>query len=702
MSADGDKETLGFQTEVKQLLDLMVNSLYSNKEIFLRELISNASDAADKLRFEALSNDHLYEGDGDLRIHVEHDKEARTLRVRDNGVGMGYQEIIENLGTIARSGTRHFFEALTGDRARDAQLIGQFGVGFYSCFIVADKVTVSSRRAGMPVEGGVRWESSGDGEYTVERVPIAARGTEVTLSLREGEEEFLESYRLRNIVRRYSDHISIPIWMPKTGEDGEWESVNSATALWTRSRNEIEENEYREFYKHTAHDFEDPLVHVHSRVEGNLEYISLFYIPSRAPFDLWDRNVRRGVKLYVRRVFIMDDAEQLMPAYLRFVRGIIDCADLPLNVSREILQKDKRIDQIRSGSVKRVLDLLSGMAKNDAEKYAKFWDEFGKVLKEGVVEDAKNRESIAKLLRYASSRSSGEVDVSLEDYVGRMREGQEKIYYLTADRPETARSSPHLEAFVANDIEVLLMTDEVDEWVVHHLDEFDGKALQSVAKGELDLSAIAGVESAAESESDETGRRELVEDLARHLKDRVSEVRATRRLTNSPACLVASDTALGANFERLLQAAGQSVESSKPVLEINPDHPLLMRLRNEKDEARRKEWAELLVDQATLAEGGRLADPGAFVNRSTRSCSRSRADRPGALGRPGRKGVGRRAGAGTKAPPRARIGRATARPHPRPGTGRATAERRRRRSRRAAVRGRRQSRRRAGPGKAAE
>ena len=615
MSADGERETLGFQTEVKQLLDLMINSLYSNKEIFLRELISNASDAADKLRFEALSNDHLYEGDGDLRVHIEYDNEARTISVRDNGIGMGYQEIIENLGTIAKSGTRHFFESLTGDRTQDVELIGQFGVGFYSCFIVADKVTVNSRRAGMPVEGGVRWESTGDGEYTVERVPLAARGTEVTLSLREGEDEFLESYRLRNIVRRYSDHISIPILMPKSGDDAGFETVNTATALWTRSKNEIEDNEYNEFYKHTAHDFEDPLAHVHSRVEGNLEYTSLLFVPARAPFDLWDRNVRRGVKLYVRRVFILDDAEQLMPPYLRFVRGVVDSADLPLNVSREILQKDKRIDQIRSGSVKRVLDLLAGIAKNDTEKYAKFWGEFGKVLKEGVVEDAKNRESIARLLRYTSSRSDGEVDVSLEDYVARMREGQEKIYYLTADRPETARSSPHLEAFAANDIEVLLMTDEVDEWVVHHLDEFDGKSLQSVAKGELDLSAIEGVEAPEDAAGDETGHRELTEELARHLEARVSEVRTTRRLTSSPACLVAKDSDLGAHFERLLQAAGQSVDAARPVLEINPSHPLLVRLAGEKSESRRKDWAELLVDQATLAEGGRLADPSAFVSR---------------------------------------------------------------------------------------
>ena len=636
MSTDGDRETLGFQTEVKQLLDLMVNSLYSNKEIFLRELISNASDATDKLRFEALSNDQLYEGDGDLKIEIEFDKEARTLSVRDNGVGMGYQEIIENLGTIAKSGTRQFFESLTGDRAKDTQLIGQFGVGFYSCFIVADKVTVSSRRAGVPVEGGVRWESVGDGEYTVERVPIAARGTEVILSLREGEDEFLESYRLRNIVRRYSDHISIPIRMPTSDDDDGMETVNTATALWTRAKNDIEDNEYNEFYKHTAHDFEDPLAHVHSRVEGNLEYTSLFYVPSRAPFDLWDRNVRRGVKLYVRRVFIMEDAEQLMPLYLRFVRGIIDSSDLPLNVSREILQKDRRIDQIRSGSVKRVLDLLSAMAKNQVEKYATFWKEFGRALKEGVVEDAKNREAIAKLLRYESSRSNGEMDVSLEGYVARMREGQEKIYFLTADRPETARSSPHLEAFLAHDIEVLLMTDEVDEWVVHHLTEFDGKTLQSVSKGELDLSAIEGVQEPESAEEDDAEHRELTAEIAGYLEDRVSEVRTTHRLTSSPACLVAKDSDLGANFERLLQAAGQSVESARPVLEINPSHPLLMRYRSEKSESRRKDWAELLVDQATLAGGGRLANPGEFVSRLNQVLL-ALADAPAAGARPAKK-----------------------------------------------------------------
>ena len=615
MSAGEGKETRGFQAEVKQLLDLMINSLYSNKEIFLRELISNASDAADKLRFEALSNDRLYEGDGELRIHVEHDKEARTLTVRDNGVGMGYQEIIDNLGTIAKSGTRHFFEALTGDQARDAQLIGQFGVGFYSSFIVAERVTVLSRRAGLPVEGGVRWESSGDGEYSVERVSLAARGTEVILHLREGEDEFLEGHRLRDVVHRYSDHLSLPILMPGSDDSGGLETVNSATALWTRSRNEIAEQEYNEFYKHTAHDFEDPLAHVHSRVEGNLEYTSLLFVPARAPFDLWDRNVRRGVKLYVRRVFIMDDAEQLMPPYLRFVRGIVDSADLPLNVSREILQRDKRIDQLRSSSVKRVLDLLSGIAKNDTEKYATFWREFGKVLKEGVVEDARNRDALAKLLRFESTRSDGKVEVSLEEYAGRMREGQEKIYYLTADRPETARSSPHLEVFRVNDIEVLLLSDEIDEWVVHHLTGFDGKTLHSVVKGELDLGDIQDLKTPGEGEGPEKDSGGVAARLAGYLEDRVSEVRASHRLTSSPACLVAKEDALGANLERLLKAAGQSIEATRPVLEINLSHPLLRRLADESCETRWKDWAELLFDQATLAEGGRLADPAAFVKR---------------------------------------------------------------------------------------
>ena len=612
--ADQGIETHGFQTEVKQLLDLMVNSLYSNKEIFLRELVSNASDAADKLRFEALSNDALYEGQGELEINLECDKEARTITVRDNGVGMGYQEIIDNLGTIAKSGTRQFFDALTGDQAVDAQLIGQFGVGFYSCFIVADRVTVISRRAGLPEEGGVRWESAGDGEYTVERTSVVPRGTEVVLHLREGEDEFLERFRLRSIVRKYSDHISLPIVMGKEDDDGK-ETINDAQALWTRSKNDIQESEYHEFYKNAHHDFADPLAYVHSRVEGNLEYTALLYVPSQAQFDLWDRTVRRGVKLYVRRVFIMDDAEQLMPAYLRFVRGIIDSADLPLNISREILQKNRQIEQIRAGAIKRILDLLSNLAKNETEKYATFYRQFGKVLKEGVIEDSKNRDAVAKLLRFATTRTEGdEACASLDDYVERLRPGQDSIYYLTADSLATARNSPHLEIFLGNDIEVLLLTDEIDEWMVHHLTEFEEHNLQSISKGELDLSAIEGLERDGDA-ADATEHTELVSKLKALLEDRVSDVRVTDRLTDSPACLVAGEHDLGGRLERLLEAAGQSIDAARPVLEINPGHALIGRLGAETDEARSRDWASLLFDQAVLAEGGRLRDPGAFVKR---------------------------------------------------------------------------------------
>ena len=611
-------ETRGFQTEVKQLLELMVNSLYSNKEIFLRELVSNASDAADKLRFEALSNDALYEGEGDLKIFVDSNKEARTVTVRDNGVGMGYQEIIDNLGTIAKSGTRQFFDALTGDQAKDAQLIGQFGVGFYSCFIVADRVTVTSRRAGLPFEGGVRWESSGDGEYTVERTSVAARGTEVVLHLREGEDEFLESHRLRSIARKYSDHISLPIVAtnedPQDGESPQ-ETINDARALWTRSKNEIEESEYYEFYKHTLHDYADPLAHVHSRVEGNLEYTALLFVPSHAQFDLWDRTVRRGVKLYVRRVFIMDDAEQLMPAYLRFVRGVIDCADLPLNISREILQQNRQIEQIRAGAVKRVLDLLSNLAKNDVEKYATFWSEFGKVLKEGTIEDEKNRETVGKLLRFATTSTKGdEAIASLDDYVSRMRPGQDTIYFLTADSLAAARSSPHLEVFLRDDIEVLLLTDEIDEWVVHHLTEYGDHKLQSVSKGSLDLSAIEGVER-DEEDVDPAKHEQITARLKALLEDRVSDVRVTDRLTDSPACVVAGEHDLGGRLERLLSAAGQNVEAAQPILEINPSHALIEHLASETDDERSQDWAHLLFDQAVLAEGGRLTDPAAFVKR---------------------------------------------------------------------------------------
>lgn len=616
MTESQAKETHGFQTEVRQLLDLMIHSLYSNKEIFLRELISNASDAADKLRFEALSNESLYEGDGDLEIRVGYDRNARTITVRDNGVGMSYQEIIDNLGTIAKSGTRQFFEALTGDQAKDAQLIGQFGVGFYSSFIVADRVTVTSRRAGVGPEGGVRWESTGEGEFSVEHVEVPKRGTEVVLHLREGEDQFLDGFRLRSIIKRFSDHISLPILMQKEGEEEGEETVNSATALWTRAKHEITENEYHEFYKHVAHDFEDPLAYVHSKVEGKLEYTSLLFIPSRAPFDLWDRNVRRGVNLYVRRIFIMDDAEQLMPAYLRFVRGVIDSSDLPLNISREILQQNRQIDGIRSGSVKKVLDLLANIAENDAGKYAGFWKEFGKVLKEGIIEDAKNRESIAKLLRFSSTRSGPtECTVSLEDYVSRMREGQKKIYYITADSNATARNSPHMEVFNEHDVEVLLLTDEIDEWLVHHLSEFDGKELQSVTKGELDLDELAAEKKGKKGSGDEKARADMVKRFREALGDRVKDVRVTSRLTASPACLVADEHEMGAHLERILKAAGQEVQRSRPVLEINPDHFMVRHVSEEADADRRREWSGIIFDQALLSEGGQLDDPAGFVKR---------------------------------------------------------------------------------------
>ncbi len=617
MSVETAKETRSFQTEARQLLDLMIHSLYSNKDVFLRELISNASDAADKLRFEALSDESLYEGDGELVIHVEFDPKARTITVRDNGIGMSREEIAENLGTIAKSGTRQFFEALTGDEAKDSELIGQFGVGFYASFMVADHITVTSRRAGLPRGEGVRWESSGEGDFTVETVEVPKRGTRVVLHLREGEDEdaFLDGSRLRSIVHRYSDHISFPVKMFKLGEDekGE-ETVNTATAIWTRAKQDISDEEYNEFYKHIAHDFDDPLVHLHSRVEGNLEYTSLLYIPKHAPFDLWDRNVRRGVNLYVRRVFIMDDAEQLMPPYLRFVRGVIDSADLPLNVSREILQQNRQIDAIRAGSVKKVLDLLAKLAKDDKEKYAVFWREFGKVFKEGLIDDPKNKDGIAELLRFASTHT-GEADqtVSLAEYVERMKKDQERIYYITADTHATALSSPHLEIFRDKGIEVLLLSDEIDEWAVNHLQEYKEKRLQSVTKGELDAS-IAG----SEDKKDEDEAREhdeLLKAFEGALGDRVKAVRTTNRLTTSPACLVSDDHELGGHLERLLKAAGQDVPSSKPILEINPDHVLVKRFAVEGDRQRREDWANILFDQALLSEGGRLPDPAGFVRR---------------------------------------------------------------------------------------
>jgi molecular chaperone HtpG len=618
MTVETAKETRSFQTEARQLLDLMIHSLYSNKDVFLRELISNASDACDKLRFEALSDESLYEGDGDLGIHVDFDEKARTLTVRDNGIGMSREEIIENLGTIAKSGTRQFLEALTGDQARDSELIGQFGVGFYASFMVADRITVTSRRAGLPRDEGVRWESSGEGDFTVETVEAPKRGTRVVLHLREGEDEdgFLDGSRLRAIVHRYSDHISFPVTMMKLGDEetGE-ETVNTATAIWTRAKQEISDEEYNEFYKHIAHDFEDPLVHLHSRVEGNLEYTSLLYIPKHAPFDLWDRNVRRGVNLYVRRVFIMDDAEQLMPPYLRFVRGMIDSADLPLNVSREILQQNRQIDAMRSGSVKKILDLLAKLARDDEEKFATFWGEFGKVFKEGLIDDPKNKDAIADLLRFASTHTDDSAHtVSLADYVSRMQDDQELIYYITADSHATAVSSPHLEIFREKGIEVLLLSDEIDEWMVNHLQEYKDKRLQSVTKGELDA-ALAGEDTREEQSDDARDHGELLEAFEAALGDRVKAVRITNRLTTSPACLVSDEHDLGGHLERLLKAAGQEVQGSKPIMEVNPDHVLVTRFAAEAEEQRREDWANILFDQALLSEGGRLPDPAGFVRR---------------------------------------------------------------------------------------
>ncbi len=612
MSVEAKQETLQFQTEARQLLQLMIHSLYSNKEIFLRELLSNAADACDKLRFEALTDEALYEGDSDLRVRVDFDKEGRTITVSDNGIGMNRDEVVEHIGTIARSGTRQFLESLTGDQAKDARLIGQFGVGFYSSFIVADRVTLETRRAGVGAEHGVRWESDGEGSYTLETIERPERGTSITLHLREGEDEFLDAYRLRAIIQKYSDSLGLPIVMKKAGEDGKDEVVNQATALWTRPRNEITDDEYRAFYKHVSHDFEDPLAWVHTRSEGRQSYTSLLYIPKRAPFDLWDRQQRHGIKLYVRRVFIMEDTEHLMPAYLRFVRGVVDADDLPLNVSREILQQNRQIDVIRAASVKKILGLLEGMARDDAEKYLEFWREFGRVLKEGVVEDPSNRERIATLLRFDSTHGE---NVSLADYIGRMKEGQDKIYYITADSLAAAKSSPHLEIFRKKGVEVLLMHERVDDWMLTALESFDEKPLRSVAKGDLDL---GGLEDEAEKKAREEASAslgDLPERVKKVLGERVKEVRATDRLTDSPACLVVDDEAMALNLRRMLEAAGQSVPASPPILEINPDHPVIERMKAETDETRFADWAELLYGQAQLSEGAALDDPAGFVRR---------------------------------------------------------------------------------------
>jgi molecular chaperone HtpG len=618
------RETLGFQAEVKQLLHLMVHSLYGNKEIFLRELVSNASDACDKLRFEAMSDAALFESDPDLKIRVSYDAAARTITISDNGIGMSRQEVVDHIGTIAKSGTREFFQQLASDRARDAQLIGQFGVGFYSAFIVSARVTLVTRRAGVGAEHGVRWESSGEGDYTVETIHKESRGTDVILHLRPDEDELLSGTRLRGILRKYSDHITVPILMKKETWDAtakaqvlteEDEQVNQASAIWARAKSEITEEQYHEFYKHVAHDFEPPLAHTHAKVEGRLEYTQLFYIPQRAPFDLWDRDHRHGIKLYVRRVFIMDDAEDLMPPYLRFVRGVIDSSDLPLNVSREILQQSRDVQQIRAASTKRVLSLLEDLASNHPEKYSTFWKTFGRVLKEGAAEDGAHLERIGTLLRFASTHDgTDEQTVSLADYASRMKEGQDAIYFITADSFAAARNSPHLEIFRKHGVEVLLMYDRIDEWVVSSLTEFEGKRLQSVAKGGLDLSKLGG-EAAKEAPVNLEDDKPLVDRITAALGDRASSVRTTNRLTDSPACLVSDEHGLGTNLERILKAAGQNVPGSKPVLEINPGHPIVKRLKSETDERRFADWSRILFDQATLAEGGQLEDPASFVKR---------------------------------------------------------------------------------------
>ncbi|AUL99582.1 molecular chaperone HtpG [Zoogloeaceae bacteirum Par-f-2] len=631
MSETATAQTLNFQAEVKQLLHLMIHSLYSNREIFLRELISNASDACDKLRFEALDNPALFEGDGELKIRVDFDKDARTLTITDNGIGMSRDEAVTNLGTIAKSGTKEFFGKLTGDQQKDAHLIGQFGVGFYSAFIVADKVTVLSRRAGLPAAAGVRWECtmSGDtaGEYTIEQVERAERGTQIILHLREGQDDLLSSWKLRSLISKYSDHIVQPIQMRKEEWDeekkaqvlrDEYETVNQASALWAKPKNEISDDDYKAFYKHVAHDYDDPLAWIHARVEGRQEYTQLLYLPSHAPFDLWDRNARHGVKLYVKRVFIMDDAEKLMPTYLRFVRGVVDSNDLPLNVSREILQESKDIDAIRQGCTKKVLSLLESLANSEDEaeraKYATFWKEFGKVLKEGVGEDFANKEKIAGLLRFASTHTDTPDEVvSLADYIGRMKEGQDKIYYVTAESFNAAKNSPHLEVFRKKGIEVLLLSDRVDEWVTGHLTEFNGKALVSVAKGGLDLGALEDEAEKKEVQKAADEYKDLLEKMKASLGERVKDVRVTLRLTDSPACLVADEHDLGMNLARILKAAGQNAPASKPILEINPNHPAVLRLKYE--DKHFDDWAAVLFDQALLAEGGTLDDPATFVKR---------------------------------------------------------------------------------------
>ncbi|MBS0054276.1 molecular chaperone HtpG [Yersinia sp. Marseille-Q3913] len=612
------QETRGFQSEVKQLLHLMIHSLYSNKEIFLRELISNASDAADKLRFRALSNPELFEGDGELRVRLSFDKEKRTLTLSDNGIGMSREEVIDNLGTIAKSGTKAFLESIGSDQAKDSQLIGQFGVGFYSAFIVADKVTVRTRAAGAPADAGVFWESAGEGDYTIADITKEERGTEITLHLRESEDEYLDDWRLRSVISKYSDHIALPVEVQsKNEEDGTitWEKINKAQALWTCNKADITDDEYKAFYKHIAHDFTDPLIWSHNRVEGKQEYTSLLYIPAQAPWDMWNRDHKHGLKLYVQRVFIMDDAEQFMPNYLRFVRGLIDSNDLPLNVSREILQDSRVTQNLRSALTKRVLQMLEKLAKDDAEKYQQFWQQFGMALKEGPAEDGSNKETIAKLLRFASTHSDSSAQtVSLEEYVSRMTEGQEKIYYITADSYAAAKNSPHLELFRKKGIEVLLLSDRIDEWMMSYLTEFDGKVFQSVSKADDSLDKLADEERPEQQEADKA-LAPFVERVKTLLGERVKDVRLTHRLTDTPAIVTTDADEMSTQMAKLFAAAGQQAPEVKYIFELNPEHGLVKRAADVTDDAQFAEWVELLLDQALLAERGTLDDPNQFIRR---------------------------------------------------------------------------------------
>ena len=620
-----NKETMGFQTEAKQLLHLMIHSLYSNKEIFLRELISNASDAIDKVRFQSLSNPDLVGEDANYNIRVDLDKDASTVTITDNGIGMSRDDAIAHLGTIAKSGTSQFFDSLTGDQQKDAQLIGQFGVGFYSSFIVANNVVVESRSAAQAPEDGVRWSSAGEGDFEVETITREDRGTSIILHIKPEEEEFLDSWRVRSVIKKYADHISVPVIMkgeampPAEGEEAqepEDETVNTAKALWTRSRSDVSDDEYHEFYKHVSHDYQEPLVWSHNKVEGKLDYTSLVYIPSKAPFDMWQREAPRGLKLYVQRVFIMDEAEQFLPLYLRFVKGIVDSNDLSLNVSREILQKDPAIDSMRSALTKRVLDSLEKLAKNDSEKYQSFWSEFGQVMKEGPAEDQNNKEKVANLLRFATTQGDSEVqDQSLQDYIARMKEGQDKIYYVAANNYSTAKNSPHLEVFKQKDIEVLLLSDRIDEWLMSHLMEHEGKQLQDVTKGSLDLGDLEGEEEKQEQEKIEEDFKELVERIKDVVGEKVEEVRITHRLTDSPACLVVNDDEMGMQMRRILESAGQEVPATKRIFELNPKHPLVEKLKAEQDSERFSDLTLVLFDQSMLAEGGQLDEPSSYVQR---------------------------------------------------------------------------------------